>query len=110
MLQLGCTLPLWGVASALAHVAVVDVQVRAMRALRASIVTHGAQPPDAILLCETTEIHIIPKLPPSVLSSTELPVAENSALPAPSVLRMTTDSSLDSLWLGLHPDACCRLV
>jgi hypothetical protein len=81
-----------------------------MRALRASIVTHGAQPPDAILLCETTEIHIIPKLPPSVLSSTELPVAENSALPAPSVLRMTTDSSLDSLWLGLHPDACCRLV
>ena len=27
VLQLGCTLPLWGVGSALAHVAVVDIQV-----------------------------------------------------------------------------------
>ena len=45
-----------------------------------------------------------------VLSSTELPVDENSAPPAPSVLRMTTDSSFDPLWVGLHPDACSRLV
>jgi hypothetical protein len=28
VLQLGCTLPLWGVGSALAHVAVVDIQAR----------------------------------------------------------------------------------
>lgn len=74
----------------------------------APVLTRLSQPPDAILLCDATEIHIIPKPPPSILSSTQLHVVGNGDPPAPMVLRMTVDASLETLWLGLHPDHCSR--
>ncbi len=69
-----------------------------------------AQPPDAVLLCDSTELHIIPKPAPTPLPSTELSAVDDPVPAAPVVLRVTIDASMDSIRLGIHTDDLKRLV
>jgi hypothetical protein len=120
VLQLGCTLPLWGAASALAHVHVVDVQVCGSKRFTSHpsrVTSHLAprltrcmyQPPDAILLCDSTELHIIPKPPPPPIPSTELSNSDD-ATPAPPTVQVTICSrasvTIYHCCNKLNPAAC----